>query len=203
MRTLRHTTIMATLGLLACAPAALADVPGGAVPGQVPGAQGDQGAAGGATFGVKPKVPASTPSRPTVAGSIARVRRGVAYAPADAPLAVRRVIWAGNKIRSTPYVWGGGHASWRARGYDCSGSVSYALHGGRLLNTQLTSGDFAGWGASGKGRWVTIYANGGHVYMVVAGLRFDTSMRGSDTGSRWQKAVRSPGGFAVRHPKGL
>ncbi|MFN8175427.1 MAG: hypothetical protein U0T02_10210 [Solirubrobacteraceae bacterium] len=202
MRTLRHTTIMATLGLLACAPAALADVPGGAVPGQVPGAQGDQGAAGGATFGVKPKVPASTPSRPTVAGSIARVRRGVAYAPADAPLAVRRVIWAGNKIRSTPYVWGGGHASWRARGYDCSGSVSYALHGARLVRSAMPSGDYMDWGVSGRGRWITIYANGGHMYMVVAGVRFDTSGAGA-AGSRWQRAMRSGRGYAVRHPDGL
>ncbi|MFN8174158.1 MAG: peptidoglycan-binding protein [Solirubrobacteraceae bacterium] len=154
------------------------------------------GGPGGAAFGQRPEGPG-------VAGRARLASDGTAIPPVDAPESVRNVIAAGNRIAHKPYVYGGGHGSFSASGYDCSGSVSYALHGGRLLNTQLTSGDFAGWGASGKGRWVTIYANGGHVYMVVAGLRFDTSMRGSDTGSRWQKAVRSPGGFAVRHPKGL
>jgi len=200
LRTLRHTTITAILGLLACTPAALADAPGGAVPGQVPG--GGQGAAGGAGYGVTPKRPASTPSRPTVAGSIAKVRRGVAYAPADAPLSVRKVIWAGNKIRSKPYVWGGGHASWRARGYDCSGSVSYALHGAGLVGSAMPSGDYMGWGDAGRGQWITVFANGGHMYMVVAGIRFDTS-GATAARSRWQKAKRSNRGFAVRHPDGL
>lgn len=200
MRTLRHTIFTACLGLLACAPSALADTPGGAVPGQAPVQSG--GTAGGAAFGVRPKGPQSTPARPTVTGSIARIRRGVAYAPADAPLEVRKVIWAGNRIRSTPYVWGGGHATWRARGYDCSGSVSYALHGARLLHASMTSGDFARWGVRGAGDWITLYANGGHVYMVVAGIRFDTS-GASGAGSRWQRAMRSGSGYAVRHPDGL
>jgi len=154
------------------------------------------GGPGGAAFGQRP-------GGPGVAGKAKLASDGTAIPPIDAPASVRKVIETGNRIAHKPYVYGGGHGSFSASGYDCSGSVSYALHGGRLLSTQLTSGDFAGWGASGKGRWVTIYANGGHVYMVVAGLRFDTSMRGSDTGSRWQKAMRSPGGFAVRHPKGL
>ncbi len=199
MRALRHTTITAFLGVLACAPSALADTPGGAVPGQAPS---QSGAAGGAAFGVRPRSPQSTPARPTVTGSVAKIRKGVAYAPADAPLTVRQVIWAGNRIRSKPYVWGGGHASWRARGYDCSGSVSYALHGAGLVAEAMTSGDYAGWGRRGAGDWITLYANGGHIYMVVAGVRFDTS-GATAAGSRWQKAMRSGRGFAVRHPDGL
>ncbi|MBS1890380.1 MAG: C40 family peptidase [Actinobacteria bacterium] len=98
-----------------------------------------------------------------------------AIAPASAPLAVKRVIAAANRIRTLPYVWGGGHGRWQDSGYDCSGSVSYALHGARMLNTPLVSGSFETWGEAGPGRWITIYANASHVYMVVAGLRFDTA----------------------------
>ena len=127
---------------------------------------------------------------------------GRAIAPAGAPLAVKRIIRAGNRIAHTPYVWGGGHGSWSASGYDCSGSVGYALHGARLISQAVTSGALTTFGRSGPGRWVTIYANGGHVYMTVAGLRFDTSAR-DDTGSRWTRAERSPAGYTVRHPAGL
>jgi hypothetical protein len=127
---------------------------------------------------------------------------GRALVPAGAPLKVRRLIRAGNRIARTPYVWGGGHGSWSAAGYDCSGSVGYALHGARLLNQAVTSGALTSFGRAGRGRWVTIYANGGHVYMVVAGLRFDTSAR-NETGSRWTRAVRASGGYTVRHPAGL
>jgi peptidoglycan hydrolase-like protein with peptidoglycan-binding domain len=127
---------------------------------------------------------------------------GFAVPPESAPEAVKQVIAAGNEIATTPYKWGGGHARWDDTGYDCSGSVSYALHGAGLLDSALVSGDFARWGAFGQGRWITIYANGGHVYMVVAGIRFDTSAR-TQTGSRWTMEQRDSAGFSVTHPKGL
>ena len=127
---------------------------------------------------------------------------GFAVPPESAPEAVKEVIAAGNAIATTPYKWGGGHAKWDDTGYDCSGSVSYALHGGGLLDSALVSGDFARWGVEGNGRWITIYANGGHVYMVVAGMRFDTSAR-SQTGSRWTMQQRPSDGFSITHPKGL
>ncbi len=127
---------------------------------------------------------------------------GFAIPPASAPRVVKNVIVAGNRIAKTPYKWGGGHGSWDDTGYDCSGSVSFALHGGGLLDSPLVSGDLARWGARGRGRWITIYANSSHVYMVVAGMRFDTSAR-SRTGSRWTMQSRSSDGFAVRHPGGL
>jgi cell wall-associated NlpC family hydrolase len=127
---------------------------------------------------------------------------GTAVAPKDAPQIVRDVINAGNVIAKTPYLWGGGHGSWSASGYDCSGSVSFALAGAGLLDSPLTSGLLAQWGAAGPGRWITIYANGGHVFMEVAGLRFDTGgIRGS--GTRWQATGRSTAGFVARHPEGL
>ena len=128
---------------------------------------------------------------------------GMLIPPKSAPPRVKAVIAAANKIRTKPYIWGGGHARWQDRGYDCSGSVSYALHGGGLLSSPLVSGDFERWGSSGHGRWITIYSNGGHVFMTVAGLRFDTSGRDGPFGSRWQTAPRSLAGFTVRHPTGL
>jgi len=127
---------------------------------------------------------------------------GLAMAPASAPQAVKDMIAAGNTIAHKPYRYGGGHGRWNDSGYDCSGSVSYALHGAGLLNTQLTSGEFETWGAAGPGQWVTIYANGGHVWMMVAGLRFDTSGLSSD-GTRWHTSPRSSSGYVVRHPDGL
>jgi cell wall-associated NlpC family hydrolase len=140
---------------------------------------------------------------PTVRGTSAVLIGTKAYAPSKAPSAVKRVIWAANKIRHKPYVWGGGHAHyWKDRGYDCSGSVSYALHGGGLLDYPMVSGSFARWGGKGDGRWITIYANSTHVFMVVAGLRFDTSGAG-ESGPRWRTEPRSTHGFHVRHPDGL
>ena len=118
------------------------------------------------------------------------------------PPRVRRIIAAGDRIAGMPYKYGGGHGQWNDSGYDCSGSVSYALHGAGLLNSALTSGGFMTWGAPGKGRWVTIYANPGHVYMIVNGRRFDTTGR-DESGSRWQSRSRSSAGYAVRHPPGL
>ena len=127
---------------------------------------------------------------------------GLAIPPADAPEAVKKVIAAANEIAHKPYRYGGGHGRWKDTGYDCSGSVSYALHGGDLLDASMPSGGFTSWGEAGEGKWITTYANGGHMYMVVAGLRFDTSGR-SKTGSRWQKDDRSSSGFTARHPKGF
>jgi len=148
-------------------------------------------------------VPIPPPVGPTVPGALATMRGARALAPAAAPLAVKRVIAAANRIRTTPYIWGGGHLSWVAKGYDCSGSVSYALHGAKLLETPLVSGSFMTWGEPGPGKWITIYANKAHVYMVVAGLRFDT---GGDlpgeTGPRWHAEPPYPKGFVVRHPVG-
>jgi cell wall-associated NlpC family hydrolase len=134
------------------------------------------------------------------AGRVLPDGRGVA--PQSAPQIVRDVIRAGNVIAKTPYLWGGGHGSWSASGYDCSGSVSFALAGAGLLDSPLTSGLLARWGAPGPGRWITIYANGGHVFMEVAGLRFDTGAI-SGSGTRWQATARSTSGFVARHPEGL
>jgi cell wall-associated NlpC family hydrolase len=129
-------------------------------------------------------------------------RRGHVVAPANAPWQVRRVIRAANKIASTPYVWGGGHGSFYARGYDCSGSVSFALHGGNLLRKPMASGSLIGYGRPGRGRWITVYANGGHAYMVVAGMRFDTNAR-KWSSTRWTRRERGSGGFIARHPSNL
>jgi peptidoglycan hydrolase-like protein with peptidoglycan-binding domain len=127
---------------------------------------------------------------------------GLAVAPAGAPPQVQQIIAAGNQIASKPYKYGGGHGNWNDTGYDCSGSVSYALHGAGLLDEALPSGSFTSWGDAGPGQWVTIYANGGHMYMVVAGLRFDTSGR-SNHNTRWQAEERPSAGYTVRHPTGL
>ena len=152
---------------------------------------------GGAAY-VDPPPPDSVV--PGEAGTI--TADGFAVPPAAAPQVVRDVIAAGNAIAKAPYKWGGGHTSWDDTGYDCSGSVSYALHGGGLLDSPLVSGDFGRWGEQGPGGWITLYANASHVYMLVAGLRFDTSAR-SRTGSRWTSEMRAPDGFAVTHPAGL
>ncbi|MGD9736121.1 MAG: hypothetical protein AB7V58_11020 [Solirubrobacterales bacterium] len=140
---------------------------------------------------------------PPVPGATATLVGDRAVAPAAAPPAVKRTVAYANRIRTTPYIWGGGHARWWDRGYDCSGAVSYALHGGGLLEAPLVSGSFARWGEPGPGSWITIYANRGHVYAVIAGLRWDT---GGDapgvTGPRWHPEMASARGFAVRHPAG-
>ena len=129
---------------------------------------------------------------------------GKAVAPANAPTAIINAIAAGNRIRHKPYIWGGGHANFEAKGYDCSGAVSYVLHGAGLLSSPIPSGPLMKWGEPGKGRWITVMANAGHTYMVVAGLRFDTSAMGSGgNGPRWRATKRSPKGYAVRHANGF
>jgi cell wall-associated NlpC family hydrolase len=127
---------------------------------------------------------------------------GTAVAPENAPDVVKRVIMAANEIAKFPYKWGGGHGAWRDNGYDCSGSVSFALAGAGLLGTPLTSGGFLNYGAPGPGRWITIYTSSGHIFMIVGGLRFDTSGQGR-AGTRWQAEPRSTAGFAIRHIPGL
>lgn len=127
---------------------------------------------------------------------------GQAVAPAGAPPQVAALIAAGNQIASLPYKYGGGHGDFVDTAYDCSGSVSFALHGAALLDTTLDSTGLGLWGRSGPGRWITVYANKTHAYMIVAGLRFDTSgQRIANT--RWQAAARSSKGFKLRHPAGL
>jgi cell wall-associated NlpC family hydrolase len=127
---------------------------------------------------------------------------GLAVAPASAPEEVKAIIAAGNRIASKPYKYGGGHGRWRDSGYDCSGSISYVLHAAGLLDTPLDSNGFMRWGDRGRGEWVTIRSNPGHAYMIVAGLRFDTSAR-RVSGNRWSDEMRSARGYVGRHPEGL
>ena len=132
---------------------------------------------------------------------------GLAVAPASAPEQVKAAVAAANEIVGKPYKYGGGHGKWNDTGYDCSGSMSYVLHGAGLLDSALTSGDFMSWGAAGKGAWITVYAHGGHAYVVIAGLRFDTSMRDADapgprSGPRWSRTLRKSSAFVARHPRG-
>jgi peptidoglycan hydrolase-like protein with peptidoglycan-binding domain len=140
-----------------------------------------------------------TPAIAAPAGSATLLADGSATPPAGAPATIQAVIAAANRIASTPYLWGGGHQTWDDTGYDCSGSVSYALHGGALLDASEDSSGLMSYGQSGPGRWITIYSNPDHVYMVVAGLRYDTS---GAKPSRWQSAMRTGDGFTVRHPAG-
>src|SRR5688500_6373007 len=157
--------------------------------------------------GPKPTQPASAGTHPSRVGrtditQATALPNGVALPPLDAPEEVKQIIEAGNIIARSPYKWGGGHGEWLDDGYDCSGSVSFALAAAGLLSGPLASGPLMSWGKPGRGRWVTIYANQGHVFMEVAGIRFDTSGQ-RVTGSRWQNDMRSTSGFVARHPAGL
>ena len=159
---------------------------------------------GGQTYGIPD--PAATP---TVAGFVAKVLPdGTAAAPEMAPPAVQRAVWAGNQIIGTKYVRGGGHRSFRVKssGYDCSGAVSYALHGGDLLDRPLDSLAFMRWGVKGAGSWITVYTAKSHAYAVIAGLRLDTSAAGDPSnakGPRWRPLRRSNHGYKSRHPSEL
>jgi hypothetical protein len=151
-------------------------------------------------------VVASAKPQLLVPGSLARYVNGLAAAPMSAPAAVQEVLWAGNQIIGLPYIFGGGHGSFDSPGYDCSGTVSFALHGGSLLATPEDSSEFEAWGSHGVGRWITIFANPGHAYMTVAGLRLDTSAASDPSnqqGPRWRPLRPNNSGYAIRHPLGL
>lgn len=148
-----------------------------------------------------------TPAKPEllVPGRTARYIDGLAAAPMSAPFAVQKIVWAGNLIVGRPYLWGGGHASFKSPGYDCSGTVSFALHGGHLLSMPEDSSEFMSFGLHGVGQWVTIFTNPGHAYMTVAGLRLDTSSAddpSNQQGPRWRPLRPANEGFSIRHPVG-
>ena len=128
---------------------------------------------------------------------------GLAVAPASAPQQVKDAIAAANRIVGKPYKYGGGHGRWEDSGYDCSGAMSYALHGAGLVNRARTSGDYMRWGLAGKGAWITVYAHSGHGFLVIAGLRFDTGWNNSGKGPRWSDDMRPVGEYTIRHPRGL
>jgi hypothetical protein len=142
-----------------------------------------------------------------VPGTHARLRFGQASAPEGAPLAVKRAIWAANQLHRKPYIFGGGHKSFTDRGYDCSGTVSYALGAAGLLKSPINSSEFRNFGQSGRGKWITVYARHGHTYAIIAGLRLDTTpyITAHDRWQPgWQVTERAPtGGFEARHPVGL
>jgi peptidoglycan hydrolase-like protein with peptidoglycan-binding domain len=128
---------------------------------------------------------------------------GKAIAPAGAPPEVVAIIAAANEIVGKPYKYGGGHGDWDDSGYDCSGSESYALHGAGLVSRPLNSSEFMSWGEAGEGQWITSYANSGHSYLVVAGLRFDTGYNGGGSGPKWSSQMRPSGSYTARHPAGF
>ncbi len=145
---------------------------------------------------------------PVVPGNRAQLRGGVAMAPAQAPLPVKRAIWAANGLRNKPYRYGGGHRSFKDSGYDCSGTVSFALGAAGLVPSPMSSSDFKKFGKRGEGKWITVYARNGHTFAVIAGLRLDTTawntMRRDRTWApRWQATSRTPRGFVARHPAGF
>jgi len=158
---------------------------------------------GGASIG-----PLKSEGKPQllVPGNRARYVNGLAAAPMGAPASIQQMIWAANQIIGLPYIYGGGHASFISRGYDCSGTVSFALHGAKLLTVPEDSSEFETFGSHGAGRWVAIFANPGHAYMDVAGLRLDTSSAddpSNQQGPRWRPLRPANEGFVVRHPLGL
>ena len=141
-------------------------------------------------------------AHPMVNGDYAVLRNGVAYAPSNAPQAVKNAIWAVNTIRNRPYVWGGGHGSFYDSGYDCSGTVSFALHSAGAINAPLPSSDLIRFGERGRGRWFTIYSRRGHTFAVIAGLRLDTTdfQTGGNVGPRWHTDMRDTSSYIARHP---
>ncbi len=198
MLRLRALVLIAVFSLFAVAPVAA-----GAAE-KDPAVQSEEtAAAGGAEYGT-----VDPDAYPTVRGDVAVIDDdGIAAAPENAPDEVKQIIWAGNEIIGKPYRYGGGHGEdFEDTGYDCSGTVSYALAGGDLLRRPRDSRSFFRWGAAGKGDWVTIYTASGHMYMTVAGIRLDTSAadhRGGAKGPRWRPLRKSNKGYKTRHPAGL
>ena len=186
--------------ILCCALLALAIAPAAA---RAAGADGGAGSDGGAGFGAP--VMWSTLAHPTVPGVEAKIIHGVAFAPAYAPPAVKKAIWAGDRIRTKPYVLGGGHGQWKSSGYDCSGTVSFVLHAAGLLRTSEDSGGFESWGRRGLGQWITVYTNPAHAFVEIAGIRMDTSAEDDPnpapgSGPRWRPIMHRTRGFVARHP---
>jgi len=142
-------------------------------------------------------------SHPEVRGSRAIVRHGVAYAPSNAPDSVKRAIWATNALRRLPYKWGGGHGSFYDSGYDCSGTVSFALHNAGVLESPIGSTELLSFGEHGRGRWITIYSRHGHTFAMIAGLRLDTTGYYGTEGPRWHADGRDTWGYEARHPVGF
>jgi cell wall-associated NlpC family hydrolase len=156
-------------------------------------------ATGGAAYGVV--------FQPTVPGVVAQIVNGIAYAPDQAPDPVKQAVWAANQIVGMPYRLGGGHKlGFTDHAYDCSGTVSFAMHGAGLLARPRDSSSFLRFGAAGPGQWITVYTNPGHAFAVIAGLRLDTSAAGDPAGGsgpRWRPNLRSTSGYRARHPVGL
>ncbi len=164
------------------------------------------GQLGGSTGGMPAAT--STEGKPEllVPGALGRIVSGLAAAPMSAPAAVQQIIWTGNQIIGLPYIYGGGHASFVSPGYDCSGTVSFALHGASLLSAPMDSSEFMAWGGGGIGQWVTVFTDPEHAYMTIAGLRLDTSAAddpSNQQGPRWRPLRPANAGFKVRHPVGL
>jgi len=191
---------------------AFAGVPAGTASAQAPASPANTG---GAAYGVIPAKPAvatqdpAAAAPPPVPGAEAVLGPdGLAQPPADAPLEVQDAIAAANQIVGLPYRYGGGHRlPWKIdRGYDCSGTVSWALHGGGLLKRPLDSSSFLRWGQAGPGQWITVYTRSSHAFVVIAGLRLDTSAAGDPSGlkgPRWRPTLRSTRGYRARHPVGF
>ena len=183
------TCIVVALLALVAAPSALAS-----------------GDTGGTTYESKSSRPAKSRTA-VVPGAVATIGAdGRAAAPAEAPPQVHAAIAAANRIVGKPYRYGGGHAKVEDTGYDCSGTISYALIGAKLLKAPLDSSSFMRWGESGPGSWITVYTNPGHAFVVIAGLRLDTSAAGDPSGQkgpRWRRALRATRGYRARHPVGL
>lgn len=145
-------------------------------------------------------------SGPTIPGNAAFLRDGLAFAPVNAPVSVKRAIWAANQLRTKPYRYGGGHKTFHDNAYDCSGTVSYALAGAGLVSVPMSSKEFRAYGSRGPGKWITVYARNGHTFAVIAGLRLDTTSPHNPSrrwAPRWQPTERMPNGFEARHPVGL
>lgn len=201
---MRAFALLSTLMLMLVAPvAAHAQQEAGT---QTSGSTTDAQTAGGTEYGTDP----DAPPRAFVAGTAAKLMdNGFAAAPADAPVEVQEAVFAANEIVGKPYVYGGGHnTTFESRGYDCSGTVSYALHFGsaRFLRSPLDSGSFMRWGAKGQGSWMTVYTNPGHAFIMIAGLRLDTSAAGDPSGQkgpRWRPVLRATDGYVARHPAGF
>lgn len=143
---------------------------------------------------------------PTTPGNSALLRGNLALAPVNAPISVKRAIWAANQLRTKPYRFGGGHKTFHDNAYDCSGTISYALAGAGLVSVPMSSKEFRAYGSRGPGKWITVYARNGHTFAVIAGLRLDTTSPHNPNrrwAPRWQPTERTPRGFEVRHPIGL